>query len=114
MLTKEERRIFETHVVRGQEILMKIQGISEDVAHLVFEHHEDLSGQGYPFSKKRSELHPLSKILQAVNIFIEHALSHDGKGMTGANAFAYMEKICDMRFDHEVIAAIKTLIARPA
>lgn len=112
MLTREERKIFETHVVRGQEILMKIQGISEDVAHLVFEHHEDISGQGYPFNKKRSELHPLSKILQAVNIFIELTLNHSGQGMSGLNAISYMEKIYDSRIDSDVLLAIRSLLTK--
>ncbi len=110
--TKEERRIFETHVVRGQEILMKINGVSEDVAHLVSEHHEDMVGQGYPFAKKRNELHPLSKILQAVNIFIDLTLGIGGKAMSGANAVSYMEKIYDGRIEKNVLEAIKSIIEK--
>ncbi len=110
--TKEERRIFETHVVRGQEILSKIGGVSEDVAHLVSEHHEDMGGQGYPFAKKRNELHPLSKILQAVNIFIDLSLGVGGKSMSGANAVSYMEKIYDNRVDKEVLEAIKSILEK--
>ena len=109
---KEERRIFETHVVRGQEILMRINGVSEDVAHLVSEHHEDMVGQGYPLSKKRSELHPLSKILQACNIFMELVLSPTNKGMTAINAVSYMEKVYDNRVDKNVLAAIKTILEK--
>lgn len=112
MLTRDERKAFETHVIRGQEILMKINGISEDVAHLVFEHHEDVAGQGYPFNKKRNELHPLSKILQAVNIFMELTLSNEGNAMTGLNAITYMEKVYDQRIDPEVLGAIKSLLTK--
>ena len=108
--TKEERRIFESHVVRSQEILMKINGISEDVAHLVSEHHEDVAGQGYPFMKKKNEAHPLSKILQAVNIFVELTLSIDKKGMAPLDAISYMEKMYDTRVEKEVIAAIKSVV----
>ena len=109
---KEERRIFETHVVRGQEILMRINGVSEDVAHLVSEHHEDMVGQGYPLGKKRSELHPLSKILQACNIFMELTLNPKSKGMTAINAVSYMEKVYDNRVDKDVLAAIKTILEK--
>jgi len=113
LLNKEERRIFESHVVRGQEILMKISGVSEDVAHLVFEHHEDMAGQGYPFNKKRNELHPLSKILQAVNIFMELTLtSEEGKGMNGINAVNYMEKIYANRVDMAVLNAIRGILEK--
>ncbi len=109
---KEERRIFETHVVRGQEILMRINGVSEDVAHLVSEHHEDMAGQGYPLSKKRNELHPLSKILQACNVFMELTLSPESKGLTALNAVSYMEKVYDNRVDKDVLAAIKSILEK--
>ncbi len=104
-----QQQVFETQVIRCQEILMKIPGISEDVAHLVYEYHENISGQGYPFKKQRSELHPLIKIPQAVNIFIELKLSVDGNSMSGINAILYLQKIYDDRLDGEVINAIESV-----
>lgn len=48
---------------------MKIQGISDGVAHLVFERREDLSGHGNLFNKKSNELHPPLKIITSCEYF---------------------------------------------
>lgn len=109
LLTQQERKIFETHPTRSQEILMQVSGISEEVSQLVAEHHEDMTGNGYPFNKLLKYQHPLSRILQAVNIFMDLVLKSDGTGMTGPAAISYMEKIYDNRVDKKVMAALKAL-----
>ncbi|MFZ3230598.1 MAG: response regulator [Pseudobdellovibrio sp.] len=108
-LSREERRIFETHVIRGHEILANISGISEEVAQLVLEHHEDLTATGFPFNKALKVQHPLSRILQAVNIFMELVVRPENSGMSGAKAVAYMQKIYDSRVDRKVLIALQSL-----
>lgn len=114
LLTQQERKTFETHVIRSQEILMKVSGISEEVAQLVAEHHEDMTGTGYPFNKALKYQHPLSRIIQAVNIFMELVLKSDNTAMTAHSAIAYMEKIYDNRIDKKVLVAMKSLFTAPA
>ncbi|MBX9836798.1 MAG: HD domain-containing protein [Silvanigrellaceae bacterium] len=113
-LSKEERRVFETHVIRGQEILANIHGVSEEVAQLVLEHHEDTAGTGFPFNKALKFQHPLSRILQAVNIFIELVMKRDGDSMTGLQAISYMNKIYDMRIDKKVMGALQSIFNEQA
>jgi putative nucleotidyltransferase with HDIG domain len=109
LLSQAERKIFESHVLRSQEILINIQGVSEEVAQIVAEHHEDLVGSGYPLGKPAKHQHPLSRIIQAVNIFLDLVVKQDGSSMTGPAAVAYMEKIYDNRLDKKVMAALKSL-----
>ena len=47
LITKDQRKQIESHVVRGQEILMSIKSLHSDITRMVYEHHEDLLGQGW-------------------------------------------------------------------
>lgn len=110
LVSKEERKLIEGHVVRGQEILNAMRGISSEIVQVVFEHHEDLEGLGYPLGKNKVALHPLTKILQAANIFIENTLSNpNGTTMSGPSAIEHMERIYGPRIDPTCIKALKSL-----
>lgn len=108
LLTLDERKIIESHVVRGHDILSSMVGIHSDVIRIVAEHHEDLRGQGYPSGKKKFELHPLSKIIQCANIFMHQTL-----GMTELKpmqiVIANMESMYEDRIDHACLNALRTL-----
>jgi len=108
LLTTIERKLIESHVSRGQEILMAMPGISEDIVRLVFEHHEDLSGLGFPMRKVTADLHPLSKILQLANVFMNQAVNTAGE-MTGPGAIAHIERVYDTRIDSKCLLALKSL-----
>ena len=108
LVTREERKIIESHVTRGQEILNSMQGIHSDVVRIVSEHHEDLLGQGYPQGKKKFELHPLSKIIQCANIFVNLTLGvHLDKPIQ--IIISQMETLYEERLDAACINALRTL-----
>ncbi len=110
LLSAKERRLVETHASRSQEILMAVRNISEEIIQIVYEHHEDSSGQGYPLAKAKKEQHPLSKILQTANLFLEHALKGpNNPGMSGTAATEYILRIYNARLDPECIKALKLL-----
>lgn len=109
LLNQQERKIFETHVIRSQEILMHVNGVPEEVAQIVSEHHEDMTGNGYPFNKAVKFQHPLSRILQAVNIFMELVVKAGSEHMTGLAAVGHIEKLYDNRVDKKVLAALKSV-----
>lgn len=110
LLSSDERKKFESHVARGQEILMHMPGISEDIVRIVFEHHEDCLGKGYPMAKTKKELHPLSHILHVANLFMEQALKGpNNPGMPGPAAAQYIERIYNTRLDPDCMKALKSI-----
>ncbi len=110
LVSREERQMIESHAMRGQEILNALPNVSSDVVQMVSEHHEDLEGLGYPLRKEKLALHPMSKILQCANIFIENALAgSNGPGKSALIVIAHMEKIYDRRVDRHCLAALKVL-----
>ncbi|MES2802453.1 MAG: response regulator [Bdellovibrionota bacterium] len=110
LVSREERQMIESHALRGQEILNALPNISSDVVQIVSEHHEDLEGLGYPLRKEKAALHPMSKILQCANIFIENALAgSNGSGKPALLVIAHMEKIYGRRVDRHCLNALKVL-----
>lgn len=56
VLSAEEWRQIQAHVVIGQKILLGIQGLPTLVSQAVLEHHERCDGTGYPSGKLENEL----------------------------------------------------------
>lgn len=110
LVSKAERGSIESHVVRGQEILNAMKSIPSDVVQIVLEHHEDQQSLGYPTQKHKFTQHPLSKILQCANIFMEQTLpGPNSEAKTAAQAILHMEKIYGLRVDAECVAALRSL-----
>ena len=111
MMNVEERKLIESHVVRSQEILNSIKFIHSDVIRIVQEHHEDLDGKGYPVGKKKFEQHPLSRILQCANIFIENVSRHKvEKGHVNVGeVLSEIETVYGARVDDESLGALRSL-----
>ncbi len=110
LLTTNERKIIESHVNRGKEILLGIRSVPEDIIQLVSEHHEDVSGQGYPAGKIKKDFHPLSPILQCANLFAEQALAGaNHKGVSGPEAVVYLARVYPDKIDPVCLSALKKL-----
>lgn len=110
LLTAEEKKIMDSHVMRGQEILLSIKGIPEGVAQLVYEHHEDLAGLGYPMGTTKLNLHPLSCILQLANLFVGFTIAGPhNSAMSGQEAIKIIESTHAGRYDENAMNALKLL-----
>lgn len=111
LVTKEERALIESHVIRGTEILMGMKDIPPDVARIVSEHHEDSEGTGYPFRKSRKDQHPLSRIVQCANIFIDQVniVKSQGKPVVAAGVLQKIESLYGPRVDAESLSALKKI-----
>ncbi|MBY0315467.1 MAG: response regulator [Bdellovibrionales bacterium] len=110
LLSSDERKIIESHVVRSQEILEAMGNIPTDAIQVVLEHHEEQEGLGFPYGKKGSEQHPLSKILQCANIFVEHTLpGHGATGKPALGAIEHIERVYGSRVDRDCLAALRKI-----
>lgn len=108
LLSADEKKLVDSHIARGQEILLSINGIPEDVSQLVFEHHEDVAGLGYPMGNDKKHQHPLSKILQLANLFVGLALAGPhNEAMSGIEAIMLLESRFTGRFDEKAMIALK-------
>lgn len=110
LLTRDERKEFESHAVRGQEILSSMKNMSSDVVKMVYEHHEDQEGQGYPANKSKRDQHPLSKIIQCANLFLDTInLKKDEPTFSVEQTIDNLEKLYGKRIDHHCLLALKQI-----
>jgi putative nucleotidyltransferase with HDIG domain len=61
-LTDTEYNVIKQHVVRGYEILKAQKEVPEASLIAVLQHHEKLSGRGYPFGIKGKDIQPFGRI----------------------------------------------------
>lgn len=74
-LTPQEIQIYESHTIRGAEILNKLAYISSDIVLIAVQHHENQLGLGYPAALKSNFIHPMTKLVSVANEFCNLTLS---------------------------------------
>lgn len=69
--TLEERRLYETHPVRSAQILASVPDTPDEILWIVQQHHENESGSGYPFRKRKGKIYPLAKLVAVADEFCD-------------------------------------------
>ncbi len=109
-LTQQERKVFETHTVRGQEILQTIQSMPNDVVQIALEHHENILGMGYPRGVRKEKIHPLARLINVADVFCNYAIKNPGcEGMSGKEALERMNANDRQTLDSEYFIALSSL-----
>jgi putative nucleotidyltransferase with HDIG domain len=110
LLSFEERKKMESHTARSREILREIQEISEDIVQIVYEHHEDCTGRGYPRQVPAEKIHPLAKVVAAADRFCYLALvSPHSPGCEATEAVRQMVLHHSGELDRTAFTALKSL-----
>jgi response regulator RpfG family c-di-GMP phosphodiesterase len=66
-----ETKQLESHPARSRDIILGLRGMPEDVAVIVYQHHETPAGTGYPLQIREPEFHRLGKLVASVERFVE-------------------------------------------
>lgn len=80
MRSTQETKQLETHAFRGKEILSSIKSIPDDIIQIVYNHHENELGTGYPQKLNKHKIHPLAKVIALADAFCNYAMkgpNHD-------------------------------------
>jgi len=113
LLTTAERKLIESHPMRGNDILLAMGNAPSDVVQMVLEHHEDASGTGYPRNLKKSAQHPLSSILQLAALFAEVVMiRRNSDNPSGAGAVRFIEETYADRVDPAALKALKAIFSK--
>lgn len=109
-LSLDERKRMESHAARSREILRELHELSEDIVQIVYEHHEDCTGRGYPRQISAEKIHPLAKIVGIADRFCYLALvSPHSSGCNAAEAVRQMVVYHSGEVDRSVFSALKKL-----
>lgn len=68
-LTDSEFKIIKSHVLLGERLLRKHKNLPEPIFYPVLQHHEKLSGTGYPNGLCENEIHTFGRISSVADIY---------------------------------------------
>lgn len=68
-LSSQEFAVYKIHVIEGEKILRMNPGIPEESIEAVVQHHEKLSGRGYPYRLKGESIKPFGRIIAIADCF---------------------------------------------
>lgn len=112
-LTKEEFDIMKTHPVKSVSQLEHL--VSYDVLRGIESHHEKVDGTGYPYGRKKDNIHLYGKILAICDVY--DALTSDRsyrKNCFPSEVIEYIMGCADSHFDHEILSKfLKNIVAYP-
>ncbi len=113
-LSGEEREVLHTHPTVGRDIINRIPGL-EQAAEIVYAHHEQPDGCGYPRGLKGSSIPVGSRIIMVAAAF--DAMTRERpyrRGLTAEAAYEELRRHAGKQFFADVVAAYVTLHASGA
>jgi putative nucleotidyltransferase with HDIG domain len=110
--TNEENELYETHPLKGVEMLRDLKDISNDVLLIVAEHHENAIGTGYPKKLRDIKISPLGKIASLADCFSDllFARVDQSKNFNSDEAIKYIEDILGQPYNKQTFTALKNII----
>lgn len=109
-LSDEEFTEIKLHPLVGFRRLCHREDISFGQLMMVYQHHENMNGGGYPTGVASDEIHTWARICTVVDVY--EALTSNRPyrhGMTAAEAFEIMDRLSD-KFDREIYQCWKQLM----
>lgn len=116
LMTQEEVSLYETHVMRGVEVIRSMPSIPEDLISIVLEHHENAVGQGYPRHLRDFKMNPLAKIVALADKFAELSISSVANPEPKAPlaALEYIETSLGQPFNKPAFLALRAALDKNA
>lgn len=68
-LTRAEFKIISNHVIESDRILRQHKDLPEDALYPPIQHHEKISGMGYPFGLRGNEINPFGRITAIIDCY---------------------------------------------
>lgn len=109
-LTQNEKFQMQTHVQTGWEFGSSL-GFDQTILNIIFCHHENADGTGYPRGLKNDQIPKEGRIVHMADVF--DAMTQDRayrKAMTHESAFHEMEVTMAGKFDIELLAVLRTVV----
>lgn len=113
-MTADEVKLYETYPARGRNLLLSVERFPGDLATLVFQHRENVSGTGFPMGISGQKIHPLAKVTRLAYEIAERC--SQARELTTEGAAGIVLQICETKsdeFDTTVIGGALDLFEAP-
>ena len=114
LMSFEETQLFEQHPYKGMEMLLTLGMVPDDVVAIVYEHHENALGQGYPRKLRNIKMHPLAKVVALANDFCEMTVrsAANPQSRTPREALITIETVMGQPHNKEAFRALQIVVNR--
>ena len=111
-MTPEEIQVYETHAFKGMQMLLSLGIVPDDVVSIVYEHHENAIGQGFPQRLRDVKMHPLAKIVALADAYVELIIPNVNcpVAKNPREALMYIEHTLGIPYNKEAFRALKRII----
>jgi len=111
-MTFAEIQQYESHPFRGFQILQSLGNLPDDVLSIVYEHHENAIGQGFPRRLRDIRLNPLGKVIAVANSFAGLILTNANNPhpRSAQQAIDYIQNVTGQPFHKPTFNALKALV----
>jgi HD-GYP domain-containing protein (c-di-GMP phosphodiesterase class II) len=106
----DEMAVYESHPLKGMEVLRDVKDLPMEVLLIVAEHHENAIGTGFPKKMRDIKMSPLSRIV-SLSQYFSSLLFHPGEGrsFTPDEAVTYIEEVLGQPFNKPAFLALKNI-----
>ncbi len=111
-MTHHEVLLWETHAYKGMQMLLSLGIVPDDVVSIVYEHHENSIGQGFPQRLRDVKMHPLAKVVALADNYSDLILPNVNCPVpkNPREALMYIEHTLGVPFNKEAFRALKRVI----
>jgi len=103
-LTADERCQLESHTTRGYVELCQDRSFDFGQLMMVYQHHENVDGTGYPVRVLKDEIHPWARMLAVVDVFDSMTARRPNRPTaTPESVLEYLRQQAGTRFDGEFV-----------
>lgn len=113
-MTQEETAHYETHPYRGMQMLLSLGIVPDDIVSIVYEHHENSLGQGFPQRNRDLKIHPLAKVVGLADFFIDLTMANPNcpTPKNAREALMYIEHTIGQPYNRDCFKALKKMISQ--
>lgn len=111
-MTYDEVQLFEQHPYKGMQMLISLGIVPDDVIAIVYEHHENAIGQGYPRKLRNLKSHPLAKVVALADDFCNLVIENPNcqKPKSTREALMIIEMTMGQPHNKEAFRALQRVI----
>ena len=111
-LTEAEFDAVKRHPAYGLDLLRNVHSAPASAFEVVFQHHENMDGSGYPEGKKGDQISEFSKIVAVIEVFeaLVHSRPYRTERILPFDAVKMLVMKSGMKFDPQVIKAFLNYI----
>ena len=113
LLSKEEVRKIQEHVVIGSQLLLRFGGWNE-AARMVLDHHERFDGSGYPNGLSGEEIHLGGRMLAIIDAFCSITNERSDRSYTKSllSAISEINANSESQFDPKVVGVFNEVVRK--